>query len=253
MGTLDDAAVLSQAAKAADVVVNAASADHKGAVVALLDALAGSGKPFIHTSGSSIIGTRVQGPALGRGLRRRHAVHAIARACGAGRAERTHPLLPRQGLPSRHHLPEPDLRPRPWREPRQRAGAAADQARQEARQRGSCRTRREHLVERAYRRSRDALCARDREGAGGRVLFRRERREFDARGVRGHQPHAGLCGTADGDVDAGSRRRMGRGHRRRHDGFQQPGAREARAAARLEAEGAEPDRGDRAGVLSGAR
>jgi nucleoside-diphosphate-sugar epimerase len=61
MGTLDDAAVLSQAAKAADVVVNAASADHKGAVTALLDALAGSGKPFIHTSGSSVIGTRSKG------------------------------------------------------------------------------------------------------------------------------------------------------------------------------------------------
>jgi nucleoside-diphosphate-sugar epimerase len=61
MGTLDDAAVLSQAAKAADVVVNAASADHKGAAVALLDALAGSGRPFIHTSGSSVIGTRSKG------------------------------------------------------------------------------------------------------------------------------------------------------------------------------------------------
>jgi nucleoside-diphosphate-sugar epimerase len=61
MGTLDDAAVLSQAAKTADIVVNAASADHKGAVVALLDALAGSGKPFIHTSGSSIIGTPSRG------------------------------------------------------------------------------------------------------------------------------------------------------------------------------------------------
>ena len=61
MGTLDDAGVLSQAAKAADVVVNAASADHKGAVTAMLDALAGSGKPFIHTSGSSVIGTRSKG------------------------------------------------------------------------------------------------------------------------------------------------------------------------------------------------
>jgi len=61
LGTLDDAAVLSQAAKAADVVVNAASADHKGAVVALLDALAGSGKVFIHTSGSSIVGTPARG------------------------------------------------------------------------------------------------------------------------------------------------------------------------------------------------
>lgn len=61
MGTLDDAAVLTRAAQAADVVVNAASADHKGAVVALLDALADSGKPFIHTSGSSVVGTQSKG------------------------------------------------------------------------------------------------------------------------------------------------------------------------------------------------
>src|SRR5579871_6752522 len=61
MGTLDDAATLAQAARAADVVVNAASADHKGAADALLGALAGSGKLFIHTSGSSIIGTRARG------------------------------------------------------------------------------------------------------------------------------------------------------------------------------------------------
>jgi nucleoside-diphosphate-sugar epimerase len=61
MGTLDDAAVLARAAQAADVVVNAASADHRGAVTALLDALAGSGKAFIHTSGSSIVGTRSRG------------------------------------------------------------------------------------------------------------------------------------------------------------------------------------------------
>ena len=61
MGTLDDDEILSRAAQAADVVVNAASADHRGAVVALLDALAGSGKPFIHTSGSSVIGTRSTG------------------------------------------------------------------------------------------------------------------------------------------------------------------------------------------------
>jgi nucleoside-diphosphate-sugar epimerase len=61
MGTLDDAAVLARAAQAADVVVNAASADHRGAVTALLDALAGSGKAFIHTSGSSIVGARSRG------------------------------------------------------------------------------------------------------------------------------------------------------------------------------------------------
>ena len=61
MGTLDDTQTLARAARAADVVVNAASADHKGAVTALLDALAGSGKAFIHTSGSSIVGTRSRG------------------------------------------------------------------------------------------------------------------------------------------------------------------------------------------------
>ena len=61
MGTLDDASILARAARDADVVVNAASADHKGAVTALLDALAGSGKALIHTSGSSIVGTRSRG------------------------------------------------------------------------------------------------------------------------------------------------------------------------------------------------
>jgi nucleoside-diphosphate-sugar epimerase len=61
LGTLDDGACLAQTARAADIVVNAASADHRGAAAALLDALAGSGKLFIHTSGSSIVGTRARG------------------------------------------------------------------------------------------------------------------------------------------------------------------------------------------------
>lgn len=60
-GTLDDAQLLARAAQAADIVVNAASADHRGAVESLLGALAGSGKAFIHTSGSSIVGTRSRG------------------------------------------------------------------------------------------------------------------------------------------------------------------------------------------------
>lgn len=61
LGTLDDAERLVEAALAADIVVNAASADHKGAAAALLGALAGTGKPFIHTSGSSIVGARAKG------------------------------------------------------------------------------------------------------------------------------------------------------------------------------------------------
>ena len=61
LGTLDDAECLTRAAQAADIVVNAANADHNGAVTALLGALAGSDKLFIHTSGSSIVGTRARG------------------------------------------------------------------------------------------------------------------------------------------------------------------------------------------------
>lgn len=60
-GTLDDGGVLAAAARAADATVNAASADHRGAAEAMVQALAGSGKTFIHTSGSSIVGTRAAG------------------------------------------------------------------------------------------------------------------------------------------------------------------------------------------------
>lgn len=60
-GTLDDAAVLSDAVRATDVTVNAANADHRAAAMAMVEALRGSGKAFIHTSGSSIVGS----PACG--------------------------------------------------------------------------------------------------------------------------------------------------------------------------------------------
>jgi nucleoside-diphosphate-sugar epimerase len=60
-GTLDDAEVLAQAARAADATVNAANAGHRGAAEALVKALAGTGKTYIQTSGSSIVGTRANG------------------------------------------------------------------------------------------------------------------------------------------------------------------------------------------------
>jgi nucleoside-diphosphate-sugar epimerase len=60
-GTLDDAEVLAAAARAADATVNTANAGHRGAAEAIIKALAGSGKAFIHTSGSSIVGTRAGG------------------------------------------------------------------------------------------------------------------------------------------------------------------------------------------------
>lgn len=52
LGDLDDAALLKRAAGEADAVINAADSDHRGAITALLDALEGSGKAFIHTSGA---------------------------------------------------------------------------------------------------------------------------------------------------------------------------------------------------------
>ncbi len=56
VGTLDDRDMLIAQARAADAVINAASSDHRGAVEALIEGLEGSGKPFLHTSGSSIVG-----------------------------------------------------------------------------------------------------------------------------------------------------------------------------------------------------
>ncbi|AGH50391.1 MULTISPECIES: NAD-dependent epimerase/dehydratase family protein [Sphingomonas] len=61
IGTLDDGALLTAEARAADAVINAASSDHRGAVEALLAGLAGSGKRFIHTSGTSLVGDEAVG------------------------------------------------------------------------------------------------------------------------------------------------------------------------------------------------
>jgi nucleoside-diphosphate-sugar epimerase len=63
IGTLDDSALLTREAQAADAVINAASSDHRKAVVALIEGLAGSGKAFLHTSGSSIVGDASGGEA----------------------------------------------------------------------------------------------------------------------------------------------------------------------------------------------
>ncbi len=61
IGSLDDAELLRTEATAADAVVNAASSDHRGAVEAFVSALAGSGKPLIHSSGSSIVADMAMG------------------------------------------------------------------------------------------------------------------------------------------------------------------------------------------------
>jgi nucleoside-diphosphate-sugar epimerase len=61
IGSLDDGTLLQTEARAADAVVNAANSDHRDAVEALLAGLSGSGKPFLHSSGSSINADRAMG------------------------------------------------------------------------------------------------------------------------------------------------------------------------------------------------
>lgn len=61
IGTLDDVAILEAQAADADLIVSAANADHEVSVKSLLRALEGTGKTFIHTSGSSIVGTQAGG------------------------------------------------------------------------------------------------------------------------------------------------------------------------------------------------
>jgi nucleoside-diphosphate-sugar epimerase len=61
LGTLDDADLLAREAALSDAVINTASADHVGAVHALIDGLIKSGKPLLHTSGTSVIGDDARG------------------------------------------------------------------------------------------------------------------------------------------------------------------------------------------------
>jgi nucleoside-diphosphate-sugar epimerase len=63
LGTLDHADLLAAAARDADAVINAANAEHRGVVEAILPALAGTGKAFVHTSGSSIVADLASGEA----------------------------------------------------------------------------------------------------------------------------------------------------------------------------------------------
>jgi nucleoside-diphosphate-sugar epimerase len=60
-GTLDDGDVLRAAAARADAVINSANADHERSAQAMLGAIEGTGKTYIHTSGSSIVGTQSAG------------------------------------------------------------------------------------------------------------------------------------------------------------------------------------------------
>jgi nucleoside-diphosphate-sugar epimerase len=61
VGTLEDAGLLTREAREADGVINAANADHSSSARALITALRATGKPLLHTSGSSVIGDDARG------------------------------------------------------------------------------------------------------------------------------------------------------------------------------------------------
>lgn len=74
-GSLDDAAGLKRAVSDADAVINAADSDHAAGVTAILEAIAGTAKTFIHTSGISVTGDRAAG-AGGGAIRDEDTVYA---------------------------------------------------------------------------------------------------------------------------------------------------------------------------------
>lgn len=65
MGDLDSADVLAGAAEKADAVISAANAEHRASVETFVAALAGSGKAFIQTAGSSVIADLSEGKGNG--------------------------------------------------------------------------------------------------------------------------------------------------------------------------------------------
>ena len=60
-GELSAHGIVRNAARDADAVINCADASDPFVVAAIVEGLAGSGKPFLHTSGSSVIGDKAAG------------------------------------------------------------------------------------------------------------------------------------------------------------------------------------------------
>ncbi|HBG41306.1 MAG TPA: epimerase [Porphyromonadaceae bacterium] len=63
LGTLEDRELLIAYTQKTDAVINTANSDHRLAVDTFINALAGTGKTLIHTSGSSVVGDDVMGNA----------------------------------------------------------------------------------------------------------------------------------------------------------------------------------------------
>ncbi|HVY08214.1 MAG TPA: NAD-dependent epimerase/dehydratase family protein [Burkholderiales bacterium] len=64
LGTLDDAAIITKAAREAEAVIDTAEANHPGVVDAIAAGLRGTSKFFLHTSGSGIVATDARGEVV---------------------------------------------------------------------------------------------------------------------------------------------------------------------------------------------
>lgn len=61
VGSIDEVGTIRQATEQADTIINAADADNPFIVATLLEVLKGTKKTFIHTTGSSFVGSRCNG------------------------------------------------------------------------------------------------------------------------------------------------------------------------------------------------
>jgi nucleoside-diphosphate-sugar epimerase len=68
LGSLEDYDLLVGGAQRADGAINTANSDNLPAVEALIEGLRGSGKPLLHTSGSSVIGDDARGNRLSESI-----------------------------------------------------------------------------------------------------------------------------------------------------------------------------------------
>jgi nucleoside-diphosphate-sugar epimerase len=68
IGSLEDSSLLTSEALESEGVIHAADSDHGRAIEALIEGLRGSGKPLLHTSGSSVIGDDAQGNSVSEAI-----------------------------------------------------------------------------------------------------------------------------------------------------------------------------------------
>jgi nucleoside-diphosphate-sugar epimerase len=189
-GTLDATEVLAKAAHDADVTINAADANHRAAAATMLKALAGTGKIFLHTDGSSIVGTRSRDELVEKVFDEdtpftptpqrasRVEIDKMVRSA-ASDGVRSVVIAPSLIYGLGHGLNAQSIQV-PWLiKLAKKAGIPKHIGPGE-----------KSLGQRAYRRRDWTVRAGDRESTCRRVLLRRERREFHARGLRSDQPDA---------------------------------------------------------------